>query len=328
MLHLDAVKIDQIKNYLLSRNLIDEKDEIITVAPAGPGNMNLTLRVSLQNKNIIIKQGRPWVEKYPQFAAPIGRTQTENDFYQFVCEHPKISENMPQILDFNEDQQILVMKDLGQGQDLSLHYPNRVDFKQDDLQLLLDYLRELHRIKLSSEQKNKFQNKKMRELNHAHIFILPFQNPALLDLNQISEGLEQLAAPLRCNEQLKTKISSLGEIYLQDHDTLLHGDFYPGSWMKVKNKIYILDPEFCFCGPKEFDQGVFLAHMYLTGQKQSTCDWIESEFKTWQNINTALIRQFAGAEMLRRILGIAQLPFENNDLKFRKRLIDTALSWI
>ena len=43
---------------------------------------------------------------------------------------------------------------------------------------------------------------------------------------------------------------------MQNGDTLLHGDYYPGSWMRVRERLYIIDPEFSFAGPKEFDLGI------------------------------------------------------------------------
>ena len=35
---------------------------------AGDGNMNCTVRVTTGTGTLIVKQSRPWVEKYPRFA--------------------------------------------------------------------------------------------------------------------------------------------------------------------------------------------------------------------------------------------------------------------
>ena len=49
---------------------------------AGDGNMNLVLRVVTNRRSLIVKQSRPWVEKYPQIAAPAERIAAEIRFYQ------------------------------------------------------------------------------------------------------------------------------------------------------------------------------------------------------------------------------------------------------
>ena len=47
----------------------------IAIARAGAGNMNLALRVTTRDgRSLILKQGRPWVEKYAHIPAPFERT--------------------------------------------------------------------------------------------------------------------------------------------------------------------------------------------------------------------------------------------------------------
>ena len=58
-------------------------------------------------------------------------------------------------------------------------------------------------------------------------------------------------------------VRELGALYLQDGTSLLHGDYFPGSWLQTAAGVRVIDPEFCFFGPPEFDVGVLLAHLHL-----------------------------------------------------------------
>jgi len=66
----------------------------------------------------------------------------------------------------------------------------------------------------------------------------------------------------------------------------------------------VIDPEFGFFGPPEFDAGVFLAHMYLASQ--SDPQRVLRRTSEWCDVR--LTKRFAGVEIMRRILGVAQLP--------------------
>ena len=73
-------------------------------------------------------------------------------------------------------------------------------------------------------------------------------------------GLGELALPYKKNKELREIVAAVGRKYLGKGITLLHGDYYPGSWMSSRNKVYVIDPEFSFIGFPEFDLGVMAAH--------------------------------------------------------------------
>ncbi len=62
--------------------LLDSGEAIESMQRAGEGNMNLVIRVVTPRRSMILKQSRPWVEKYPQIEAPADRILAEIDFYQ------------------------------------------------------------------------------------------------------------------------------------------------------------------------------------------------------------------------------------------------------
>jgi len=100
----------------------------------------------------------------------------------------------------------------------------------------------------------------------------------------------------------------LGALYLKDGPSLLHGDFSPGSWLKTDGSVWVIDPEFCFYGPPEFDLGVMIAHLYLADQKTDLIARLFEGYKPLAVFSRPLALQFAGVEIMRRLIGVAQLP--------------------
>ena len=70
----------------------------------------------------------------------------------------------------------------------------------------------------------------------------------------------------------------------------------------------MIDPEFCFFGPAEFEIGVMLAHLYLVRQSESILRGAVEGYRILAPLNQSLTRQFAGVEIIRRLVGLSQLP--------------------
>ena len=99
----------------------------------------------------------------------------------------------------------------------------------------------------------------------------------------------------------------MGKRYLSEGTSLLHGDYYPGSWLKTDFGFRVIDPEFCFFGPKEYDLGVLRAHLRIAEQPIS---YLNDFWKHYipSEVDFSLVSQFEGMELIRRIIGLAQLP--------------------
>jgi 5-methylthioribose kinase len=166
-------------------------------------------------------------------------------------------------------------------------------------------------------------NSEMRKLNHTHIFDLPFDPENGLNLDEIQPGLQALANELILNNgALRTAAKKLGEVYLSaTGPSLLHGDFFPGSWLDSSDGIKIIDPEFCFTGPAEFDLGVFKAHLIFCGMSNRAIDTI---FRRYGEYERDLCDRFAGIEILRRLFGVAQLPL-NASISEKEKMSQKAL---
>lgn len=271
--------------------------------------MNFTLRVTTPNRSLIVKQSRGYVEKYPTIAAPANRAVIEGRFYQRVQTVPAVAQCMPQLFDVDDQTNVLVLEDLGAAQDFTFLYQPGHHLSESDVKLLATYLSQLHTHFTSPTPDPAFANRAMRALNHEHIFTYPFLENNGFDLDAIQPGLQGLAMPYKRDEDVKKRATELGKLYLSDEGTtLLHGDYYPGSWLKTAAGVNVIDPEFCFYGPPEFDLGVFVAHLYLSHQPDLVRAELLTTYQRPASFNESLMHQFAGIEILRRLIGLAQLP--------------------
>ncbi len=306
---LDAGDFAGLANYLQMRGWLAPGETLRGAGKAGEGNMNYTLRVSTSARSFILKQARPWVEKYPHIAAPWERALIEGHFYEVIAEDAQLAAQMPQFLGLDVQSHILALEDLGEAQDFTTLYRGR-ELSDAQLDELADYLSRLHCVPGDAACKSAFANRAMRALNHLHIFDFPLQLENGFDLDAITPGLSEVARSLKLDEDYVSMVKDLGEIYLRDGEALLHGDYFPGSWLQTAQGVRVIDPEFCFYGPPEFDLGVMIAHFHLAGQNVRLAHELLIRYNATGPLQQALIWQFAGVEIMRRLIGVAQLPVQ------------------
>jgi 5-methylthioribose kinase len=307
---------DEIKNFLKELNFLETNETITGVETPGEGNMNVVLRVQTNKRSVIVKQSRPFVQKYQDIAAPLDRITVEHQFYSAVADS-KIAQHIPKVLGFYDTSHTLILEDLGHCRDMSYLYDSRL-VEEAQLKTLVTALETIHSTSVANTYPD---NITLRELNHQHIFVLPFLLDNGFSLDNIQEGLEKVSLPYKKDGTLKDRINLVGQKYLDKGNTLIHGDYYPGSWMTKGNQIFIIDPEFSFMGFAEFDVGVLAAHCIMITMDGSILEQIMTFYKS--NLNVELLRQIAGIEIMRRIIGLAQLPVKRS-LDEKKHLLELA----
>jgi 5-methylthioribose kinase len=280
-------------------------EEVVSAALAGQGNMNRTLRVRTSERSLIVKQSFPWVAKYPQFAAPWDRIVGEHAFYERVRGVAGVGERMPAVIHFEPRGRWMVLEDLGEGGDYTDLYRGAT-VGEEDLRELAGYLCRLHAVRPHGEPT---RNMEMRVLNHAHLFEIPFRSGNGLDLEAISPGLGAAGARVTSNRDLVERAAGLGRrVYLGDGPSLLHGDFFPGSVVRGVAGPRVIDPEFSFDGRAEIDEGIWLGHLVLAGQGVAALERWRRLYRGPEGHDEVLAVGLAGVEIVRRLIGYAQLP--------------------
>ncbi len=319
-IYLDLKHTDELTDLLWKNSWIS--DEILSIEKPGEGNMNFVVRVKTNSHSIIIKQSRPWVEKYPQIAAPVERVFVEAAFYKVLIHDNFYREFCPTLIGFDEKNFLLALEDLGTGADCTFIYQRNKYLEDVEFESLVRFLSHLHNT--SSEEKKNFPNNaELKKLNHTHIFHFPYLEENGFDLDSIQPGLQKVSLKYKTSSALKDKLKYLGDLYLQEGNTLIHGDYYPGSWLKTKSGIKIIDPEFSHYGHAEFDLGVMVAHLKMAHTPEHILKDIFSQYVLPANFSIPLFSGFCGAEIMRRIIGLAQLPLDLS-LPEKTTLLDEA----
>lgn len=328
---IDSTSTESVREVLALCGILQEDEQISELSSAGEGNMNIALRANISgasgSRSIIVKQARPYVAKYRQIPAPIERVAFESAFYDFVEDDEVLAKRMPQRLTSNSDHFLLALEDLGPAADATSWYQATPSNIVGQVTELLDWLFVLHQTSRGKIDKHRFGNHELRALNHAHIFDLPFRDPAATDLGQFCVGLSEASLEVRSDQALRGAALKLGECYLGSGHCLLHGDYYPGSWLVSGAMPMVIDPEFCFAGPCEFDLGIMLGHLQLIGHLEASQTFeqqIEMHNTSANIVDLDLMHRFAAVEVLRRLLGVAQLPLGEMSLDRRMELITNA----
>jgi 5-methylthioribose kinase len=306
-----------LESYLWGRRWLESGEFVLSGEVAGQGNMNYMVRVTTNKRTFILKQSRPWVEKYPDIAAPFDRALVEAEFYRSIS-HTGAALYMPKFHWVDEGSRILCLEDLGQLGDFTNVYDSVPIGRKEHEQLCL-FLSFLH------GSRSQLANREMKALNHFHIFVFPLEEENGLDLERFTPGLGAMAQTVKRNELLQRRTAELGELYLAEGGFLLHGDYFPGSWLRVTGGVKVIDPEFAFGGPREFDLGVMLAHLIISGVRDP--EPTLASYHYWKDLNKRLVRGFAGVEVLRRLLGVAQLPIRF-DLDRKRALVTEAVQLV
>jgi len=306
-------------------NWMSATTQVDSLSVAGEGNMNVVLRGHLSDGcSLIFKQSLPFVAKYPQIAAPQERLNFEARFYDVIAANSRLAAATPHIVGYDSGARVMCMADLGEASDFLHVYHKNANLKELETSVttLLAWLSELHALELPSGLGSDFSNAAMRQLNHEHIFDIPIQPDNGLELEAPQA---EFADELRAATSVTDRIHQLGEIYLGNAATestscLLHGDFYPGSWIRDSaGQLTVIDPEFCFWGAPEFDVGVLQAHLTFAGMDSDTITRLLTDYRRPVGFAQTLADEFAAVELIRRLLGVAQLPLDastNNKLSW------------
>jgi len=311
------------EKYLRKSGLLFPDEQILEYSKAGEGNMNVVVRLNTENRSLILKQSRPFVNKYPTIPAPLGRIFIEDDYYRIINSHGFLSSFSPKIILRDKKNHLVAMDDLGIGADFIGIYSKKTNLSADEIASLPEYLLSLHKLEI----RNFPDNMDMKKLNHEHIFFYPFMEFNGFDLDSIQPGLQAMSMKFKTDLALKNAVKTLGKKYLQKGKHLLHGDFYPGSWIRVDSGLKVIDPEFAFMGDVEFDLGVLIAHLKMAKTNPETIQNILGSYTSKSPMDEKLLHQYTGTEILRRLIGLAQLPLALT-LKEKSALADEAATLI
>lgn len=334
---------------------LGDEEQVTTCASLG-GESSTVMRVELQElrggwRTAVLKQSLPWLRRDESVAMPADRWRGEHAFYAAVARVPEAAARMPRLMAANEERFLLLLEDFRGASSLTSLYGGG-SLARGAAEVLGAFLRAL-RCGPRGEQDAEFAHGGMKALSHRLLFEAPFGSrgqggngfgpdgpaPDKGALEEIEPGLGVAASALRSDGAFRDAVAELGRRFLGGGYCLVHGAFHPANWLLLPSgDVRVVDPQYSSPGDPEFDLGTALAHLLLARQpvevvatflsaatgageagREGPADTEEVE----AGVDRPLVARYAGAEIVRRLLGGAQLPLEAEG-GFRRGLLETA----
>jgi len=343
--------IDYVKNTDLFHNLFEGAGDLRS-SQITEGNVNLLFRVyseSDPDKSVIVKQALPYAWRYPDFKMPLDRSRIEYEVLKLEGKY--CPEQVPEIYMYDPERHVLVIEDLNhhlvmrEGLMQRKRYPRVAEHIGIFMARTLFYTSDLY---LSSGEKKamvpKFINPVLCKVQEDLVFTQPYiDHPN----NRWTPGLEEQVRQIHADDDLRSEMFMLKELYMTHAQALIHNDLHTGSIMLNEEETKVVDPEFAFFGPMAHDVGTYLANLALSYASQeyhspdpeeraSYRQWLtdligetwrvfEEEFlRLWEEegnghwpsdaFRRKYMRQmlqdtagFGAAEMMRRLIGLAHV---------------------
>jgi 5-methylthioribose kinase len=255
------------------RVLLGGGPESWRVHEVGDGNLNLIFLVQGSDGSVCVKQALPYVRAAgASWPMTLERAFFEASYYSAVA--PCVGGLIPRIYHYDPELYCTVMECLSphiilrRGLIAGRRYPNvardigeyiaRASFFTSDLARPFEH--KLDGVALFA------RNKALLRITVDLVFCDPYR---LNERNRhTSPQLDAIVADLRDDGRLKVAAAHFGQKFLNEAQSLIHGDLHSGSVMVTETDTRVIDPEFAFYGPIGFDLGAFLGNLLLSWYSQ------------------------------------------------------------
>jgi 5-methylthioribose kinase len=294
--------------------------ESVHVAGGGDGNINWVRRVAIgrgSTHSLVLKQARPALERFPQYAAPTERLLCEARWFEVARAHDADAV-CPRVFALDDANRVLVLEDLSASERLDAALARGADVAPQ-METLARFLARVHAATAGDDTLlARFANDAMRRLHGDHIFALPYQGEDF----GLSPRIEAAASGVRADSALVRAAASAYARYLAPHGALVHADVQatnvllgPGSGAKL------LDAEIAHVGDPAFDLGTLLAHLALPAiargsDASALLARVRRAYAAERACDAEVLARagrYAGFELIRRTIGAARLAAVASD---------------
>lgn len=239
------------------------------VREVGDGNLNLVFMVEGPAGDVCVKQALPYVRLVGEgWPLPLDRAWYEHEAASIAARHA--AEQVPTQLHYDERLYLAVMERLHphvimrRGMIEGVVYP---DFAEHVAEYMATTLYHTSDLALPAAEKKALVarfagNTALCKITEDLVFTDPYMS---CSRNRwTSPQLDDVAASVRADGELKRAVSALKLKFLCEAEALLHGDLHTGSIMVTGEDTRVIDPEFALTGPMGFDVGKLLGNLLLS----------------------------------------------------------------
>ena len=173
--------------------------------------------------------------------------------------------------------------------------------------LVLDRAEKKERVRL-------FTNSELCDISEDLVFTEPYYD--YKKRNIITEGNEAFVETrLYRNEALKTEVGILRNTFMNNAQTLLHGDLHSGSIFINESGLKIIDPEFAFYGPMGYDIGNVVGNLFFALAHKTFSAPLQTDFIGWVEKTIADVIDMTECKLSRLYDEIVTFPLYNAAFK-------------
>lgn len=243
-----------------------QEDAVLTCKEIGDGNLNYVFKVvdEKNEKSVIIKQAGPVARISDEFKLSPDRNRIESEILEL--QHKLAPGFVPLVYKYDPIMNCCAMEDLSDHEimraALMKHkkFPLFADhistFLVNSLLLTSDVVVE-HKEK--KELVKTFINPELCEITEDLVYTEPFYD---CPRNDVFEGSMDFVRETIWNDsKLSLETAKLKFEFMNNAQSLLHGDLHTGSIFIKEDSTKVIDPEFAFYGPAGYDIGNVIANL-------------------------------------------------------------------
>jgi 5-methylthioribose kinase len=250
----DTDRPKAVGEYLSNRNFLERDECVLRLALLDPEARNATWRVETSVRSFVVKQFRPWPVNGRAAPPADERFRAECQFYRTARIAEGIGRALPAMLHHDSRAGCVILEDSG------TRASDGVKLTSAQAEALGWFLVGLHHHSQSVPAGARYRNRDVVGWQMAHLF----QRPARRRRGVPGERLARLAAG---REKVRYALEDAMAVLEKEGASLVHGDFTAANWLRTPDgSMRVVDAEFSFFGPPEFDAGAFVASLLHTRQ--------------------------------------------------------------
>ena len=260
---------EAIKVYVAEKLKLFENIEDIKVSEIGDGNINYVFRAEdiKSKKSVVIKQADKLLRSSGR-PLDVDRNRIEAEVLKFYGE--VASDYVPKIYHYDEVMCALTMEDISEYENLRHGLMKKkiyTNFAEDITTFMVNTLISTMDIVMNpwkkKEDVKKYINIELCDITEKLVFTDPYTNHFGTNI-VLDESSEFVKKEIYDDEELVFEAGKLKYKFMNNPQSLLHGDLHSGSIFVTESKTKVIDPEFAFYGPIGYDLGNVVGNLFFS----------------------------------------------------------------
>lgn len=234
--------------YLASRNFLERDERVRGLTRAHADGRNETWHVETTARKFVVKQFLPWPANGRAPPSPGERFRAECQFYRTARIADGLERALPAVLHSDCRAGCMIFEDVGASSP-------ELELTPTDAETLAWFLVSLHHHSQNVPASARYGNCDVVGWQMAHLF----QQSRSRARRAPGRWLARFAAR---GERVRHALEDARAALAKEGASLVHGDFTAPNWVRTADgSLRVVDAEFSFFGPPEFDAGAFLASL-------------------------------------------------------------------